>query len=514
MTCTKGIGIRLCCSVGFLAAMIAASPVSAQQSRGPYTDVRELPEGPVGELIRELIDTVNSNNPEKVRSFIEAKFNDQFRGFAPMEEHLGVFGQVYEQSRGFEFYGVRKYEQETPESEYVVIVKNKLTGAWEALVTSIEPAPAKPGVPQAYRIAGLQVLPARPPSYLPKRDANLTDAEVVKELEAFVKRLADAEAFSGTVLLAKDGKVLFKGAYGLASKRFDVPNKIDTKFNLGSMNKMFTGVAIAQLVQHGKLSLDDPLSKFLSTDWLPQETTEKIKIKHLLTHTSGLGSYFNDTYMESSKALFRSLDDYKPLIEGSTPAFEPGSDWQYSNTGMFLLGVVIEKVTGQDYFDYIRDNIYKLAGMVNSGCFEMDKPVPNLAMGYSKARSPDGGTVWTNNLYKHVIRGGPAGGGFSTVEDLLSFDIALRGHKLLSAKYTEMVWSGKPELGSPDYGFGFGVGGEEGNRIVGHGGGFPGINSNLDMFLDSGYTAAVMSNYDRGAQPINSKIRELIAARR
>ncbi len=117
-------------------------------------------------------------------------------------------------------------------------------------------------------------------------------------------------------------------------------------------------------------------------------------------------------------------------------------------------------------------------------------------------------------MFKHVVRGGPAGGGFSTVEDLLRFASALRSGKLLNPKYTEMVWTGKPEWNSPDYGFGFAARGTAGDRIVGHGGGFPGISANLDMFLDSGYTAAVMSNYDGGAQPINDKIRELIAARK
>jgi CubicO group peptidase (beta-lactamase class C family) len=175
---------------------------------------------------------------------------------------------------------------------------------------------------------------------------------------------------------------------------------------------------------------------------------------------------------------------------------------------MFLLGAVIEKVTGQNYFDYVREHIYKPAGMVGSDCYEMDRPVSNLAIGYSKERSGD--PPWTNNLYKHVIKGGPAGGGFSTVEDLLRFDMALRSHKLLDGEHTEMVWSAKPELNSPEYGFGFGVYGEPGDRIVGHGGGFAGINSNLDMFLDSGYTAVVMSNYDNGATPVRNKMRELI----
>lgn len=492
--------------LGFqLGGFVTGAVAVAQRTRGPYTDVRKLPDGPVGERIGELIDTINSNDEGKVRAFIETRFTPSFREFAPMEQHLQIFRQVYDQSRGFEFYGVRKYEAETPADEFVVIVRNRLTRGWEALVTHVETKPP-------HRIAGLQFHPARPPSDLPAPKI-LSDPEIVEELRTLMDRLAQADAFSGAVLLAKDGKVLFKQAYGLASKRFNVPNKIDTKFNLGSMNKMFTGVAILQLVQRGKLSLDDPLSKFLSTEWLPREITDKVKIKHLLTHTSGLGSYFSDKFMESSRALYRELDDYKPLIAESTLAFEPGTDWQYSNSGMFLLGVVIEKVSGQSYFDYVRDNIYKPAGMINTDCYDMDKPVVNLAIGYSREPTKDG-PQWTNNLFQHVIRGGPAGGGFSTVEDLLRFDIALRSHRLHSPKYTEMVWTGKPELNSPDYGFGFAVQGTSDDRIVGHGGGFPGINSNLDMFLDSGYTAVVMSNYDLGAHPVTSKIKELLAARR
>jgi CubicO group peptidase (beta-lactamase class C family) len=421
-----------------------------------------------------------------------------------LEEHLSVFAQVYEQSRGLEFYAIRKYEAETPANEYVVIVRNKLTQGWQGLIMEIDPQPP-------HQLVGLMFAPARPPSDLPPAK-KLSDEEIAKELEAFTKKLADAEVFSGAVLLAKDGKVIFKNAYGLASRAFNAPNKIDTKFNLGSMNKMFTGVAITQLVQQGKLSFDDPLSKFVSTEWLPTEMTEKVKIKHLLTHTSGLGSYFNEKFMQSSRDLYRELDDYKPLVAGDTLAFEPGTDWSYSNTGFLLLGVVIEKVTGRSYFDHVRESIYKPALMVNTDCYEMDKPVPNLAIGYSKEPSKRG-PEWTNNLFKHVVKGGPAGGGFSTVEDLLKFDMALRSHKLLSREFADLLWTPKPEIGSPEYGFGFGIYGTPGNRIAGHSGGFPGISSNLDMYLDSGYTAVVLSNYDGGSQPVMEKIRELLGAR-
>ncbi len=472
----------------------------AQPDRGLFTDVRELPDGPVGERIEELIDVINSNDRERVRTFINETFNERFRDFAPMDRHLSVFASVYERSQGYDFFGIRMYESPEFSTRHVVILRNRLTQGWAQVSVDIEATPP-------YRIAGLRFSPARAPKEA-KPAQSMSDQQIVKKLKEYVSRMADAGVFSGTVLLAKDGTVLYQAAFGLASKQYDVPNKIDTKFNLGSMNKMFTGVAIAQLAQRGKLSLDDPLSKYLSTDWLPREITDRIKIMHLLTHTSGLGSYFNATFMESSRAMFRDLDDYRPLITDETLAFEPGTSWRYSNTGIFLLGVVIEKVTGQSYFDYVRRNIYEPAGMINSDCYDMDRPVPNLAMGYSKDENG-----WINNIFKHVIRGGPAGGGFSTVEDLLRFDQALRDHKLLNPEYTEMVWSAKPEISSPDYGFGFSVDREGDERIVGHSGGFSGINSNLDMFLDSGYTAAVMSNHDHGAQPIQHEIRRLLAAR-
>jgi len=468
--------------------------------------VSELPRGPIGDRIRELVDTVNAGDPERVRALLENRCTAEFRDFAPMDRHITVFGRLYAQSRGYDIHGVRRYEGDAPETEVVVIVRNRLTEGWHEFVLNIEPQPP-------HRIAGFSFAPGCPPAEQPPGKA-LTDAEIVRELETFVKRLADADAFSGSVLLAKDGRVLFKGAYGLASKRFDVPNRVDTKFNLGSMNKMFTGVAIAQLVQRGELSLDDRLSKFVSTDWLAREVANKIRIRHLLTHTSGLGGYFNKTYWNASKARFRDLDDYRLLIADSTLAFEPGTRWQYSNTGMFLLGAVIEKVTGRSYFAHVRQNVSAPAGMVNTDCYDMDRPVPNLAMGYSREQGTEGGPRWSNNLYKHVIRGGPAGGGFSTAEDLLRFDIALRSHKLLDPEHTELVWSSKPELNSPGYGFGFLVRGEPDDRVVGHSGGFAGISANLDMFLDSGYTAIVMSNYDGAARPVSSKMQELIALRK
>jgi CubicO group peptidase (beta-lactamase class C family) len=274
------------------------------------------------------------------------------------------------------------------------------------------------------------------------------------------------------------------------------------------MNKMFTAVAIAQLVERGVLSFDDPVSKWVP-DALSDGAGDKVRIKHLLSHTSGLGSYFTDDWDSASRARYRSVDDFMAFAKKEKLAFEPGTRWQYSNTGMLVAGKVIEAATKQSYFDYVRENIYKPAGMINTDSYELDYVTPNLAVGYQRENT-SAGVRWRNNIFMHVIKGGPAGGGYSTVEDLLRFDAALRSGKLVNRANFAILTSAKPELSSPNYGFGFGI--FDGGKIVGHSGGFPGISSNLDMYLEKGYTVVVMSNYGGGSMPIVRKARELIRA--
>jgi CubicO group peptidase (beta-lactamase class C family) len=335
---------------------------------------------------------------------------------------------------------------------------------------------------------------------------SLSQEAMVREVTALLERVCASDVFSGAALIALRRDVLLQHACGEASKRFHVANDIETKFNLGSMNKMFTSTAVMQLVEQGALSVDDAISEYVDESWLPREVTDRITVHHLLTHTSGLGSYFNDEYWASSRELYRALDDYKPLIRDERPAFEPGTRWRYSNTGMFLLGVVIESVTGDDYFDYMRQHIYGPANMGHSDSYEMDYPVENLAIGYDPA--PDSPWGFENNLYKHVIKGGPAGGGFSTVGDLHRFAQALIDGTLVTEESLALMWTDHFEEG---YGYGFGI--EEGpnGTVVGHSGGFPGISSNLDIMVDRGYVVAVMSNYGGAAGPIANRIAALIA---
>jgi CubicO group peptidase (beta-lactamase class C family) len=463
----------------------------AQAPAETYNDSPVLPEGVKGERIQALINTLNSGDPEKISQFLTTHCTERFRNAVPMEGHIEVFLGLFQETGGVDFSGIRTYVPER-EGQTIVIVKDRNYDSYRGIALRFTDAPE-------YLIGGAGFTPPRPPADL--EEPPLTEEQFLAETRAFMDKLVARGMFSGTLLVAKGNKVLLTMAAGEATKAFHVPINIDTKFNLGSMNKMFTSTAVVRLAEQGKLSLDDPISKYIDETWLPKEVTDKITVRHLLTHSSGLGSYFNDAYDKSSRALFRKLDDYKPLIKDDRPAFDPGKRFQYSNTGMFLLGVIIEKVTGEDYFEHIRKTIYEPAGMTNSDCYEMDYPVENLAIGYSPdPKSPYG---WQNNLYKHVIKGGPAGGGFSTVKDLHRFALALLGGKYVSKESLKEMWT--DHLGA-NYGFGFSVATGAAGKVVGHGGGFPGINSNLDIYLDSGYIVAVMSNTDRGASPVAAKI--------
>lgn len=445
---------------------------------------------------KEFAKLIDSGNRVELQKYAKENFAPNFLNI-PMEQHLGFFSSVHDSTRGVEFHSI----QEAKPNEATVLLRARLTGQWIALFVRTE-------AEAPHRISGLGLRQPRPPASA-QAAKKLTNDQIAQELKTFVNKLAEADVFSGTVLLAKDGAPIFKAAYGIANKDFNVANRIDTKFNLGSMNKMFTAIAVAQLVERGKLSFDDPLSKFVP-DFPDKEAAAKIRIKHLLTHTAGLGGYFSKTWNESSRAMYRTVDDMmKRAAADEKLLFEPGTRWQYSNTGMLVLGKVIEVASGQSYYDYVRENITKPAGMTNTDCYELDKVNTNLAVGYDKEFT-DNGIVFTNNIFSHVLRGGPQGGGYSTVEDLLKFDLALRSNKLVGAEYVKLLLSAKPELNSPGYGYGFSVNSE--SQIAGHGGGFIGINSNLDMFLGTGWTAIVMSNYSRGAQPVQQKMRELVKA--
>jgi CubicO group peptidase (beta-lactamase class C family) len=473
----------------FIPAAASAQQPSAQQPAAPSPAAEQR--------VREFVGLVNSGDRKAARAYAEQNLTPAALARVPAAGRVNTVSTLHDETRGVEIHSVA----EPKPGQVEAVLRSRLAGEWWRLNLFLEPQP-----PHRIERLGMGLLFTPPAGQQSKK---LSDEEITRELDAFLGKVVEADGFSGAVLLAKDGKVVFEKAYGVANKDFGAPNRTDTKFNLGSMNKMFTAVAVAQLAEAGKLSFDDPLAKFLP-DFPDKEAAAKIKIKHLLTHTSGLGSYFsNERFGEGSRARFRTVDDFMELAKGDKLAFEPGTKWQYSNTGFLALGKVIEQVTGQSYFDYVRERIYKPAGMANSGSYDLDLVNPNLAVGYQKEYT-DEGVRFRNNIFMHVIRGGPAGGGYSTVGDLLRFAAALRSGKLLSDASVKTLLTPKPELNSPNYGYGFGV--TQAPAVAGHSGGFMGISANLAMFLDSGYTGVVLSNYGSAADRAVVKIQQLLTA--
>jgi CubicO group peptidase (beta-lactamase class C family) len=333
------------------------------------------------------------------------------------------------------------------------------------------------------------------------RKTAMTESDLLSSLDKYLEDTVRADEFSGAVILAKDGKPVFQKAYGLASKEFNVPNRTDTKFNLGSINKIFTRVAIAQLVEKGKLSFDDPIIKHLP-DYPNRQAAEKVTLQHLLRMSSGIGDFFGDKFDAMAKDRLRKNNDFLPLFAADPLAFEPGTKRQYSNGGYIVLGAIIEKVSGQDYYDYVREHIFKPAGMENTDSYEADAVVQNLAAGYT--REGAGGRGRINNVYTRPARGSSAGGGYSTAEDLLKFARALESDKLLSPEYTTWIFTWQmPKSTSGNQSNVSGRGG------MGFAGGAPGINATVEIDAESGYTAIVMSNYDPpSAERVGKQIRE------
>jgi D-alanyl-D-alanine carboxypeptidase len=331
-------------------------------------------------------------------------------------------------------------------------------------------------------------------------------SELLAALREKLAKDSAADKFAGTVIVAKDGKVILKGAYGMADREKKIPNTLESKFRIGSMNKMFTATSILQLVQAGKIALTDPLGKYI-TDYPNKEVASKVTIQNLLTHTGGTGDIFGPEFDAHRKEL-RTLQDYVNLYGKRGLEFEPGSRWEYSNYGFLLLGVVVERVSGKSYYDYVNENIYGPAGMAASGSLTEDQSVANRSIGYTHF----GGSGLQPNTDTLPYRGTSAGGGYSTVEDLLKFANAVSSHELLDAENTELLTTGKVNTArGVKYAFGFMDDDTDATmRHFGHGGGAPGMNGDLEIYPQSGYVIAVLSNLD---PPAASRISDFVCNR-
>ena len=338
--------------------------------------------------------------------------------------------------------------------------------------------------------------------------AHLTEKELLIQTREFVQRMVFEDKFSGVVLIAKGGEPIFRRAYGLADREHRISNTVDTRFGTASMGKMFTAVATLQLVEAGKLKLDEPIGKYL-TDYPNKDLASKVTIHQLLTHTAGTGDIFGPE-LDKHRLELRTHEDYIHLFGSRPLSFEPGSRWEYSNYGFVILGAIIERVGGETYYDYLRDHVFNLAGMASIRFPSEGEPEPGRSVGYTR----HGGTTWhraATNPSAGPIRGMAAGGASTTVDDLLRFANALRDHKLLDPRYTELLTTGQvPTPSGGHYAYGFQDGIWNGSRCFGHDGAAPGVSGDLRICPQAGYVVAVLANVD---PPVAELVSSFVANR-
>ena len=502
-------------SIALLLALLIACQFAAAASGLPHQAAQEaaLPASPVGKLARSLLEVLNGGEQQALSNFVSANFSEQTLQSTPPAQLLAYFKKLYRQSGGLD---VIEVSPDSNERFLVADVRSRRGSHWARLIVILDRR-------QPEKIAEVAMIPRRDPQ-AERADAwsqaKTDEAGVVREIAKHVERAAVEDRFSGVVLVSKGGRVIYNKACGMAEKGFGVANRLDTKFNLGSMNKMFTAVAVAQLVEAGKLSYQDTLAKVLP-EYPNKQAAEKITLHQLLTHTAGLGDFFDNPEFRPHRERYQHPADYLPLFAGEPLRFEPGSRFGYSNAGFVVLGAVVEKVSGQSYFDYVREHIFKPAGMTDTDSYELTEVVPNLAVGYARFEDdPMGIEARRSNIAFLPWKGSPAGGGYSTAPDLLKFAVALRTHKLVRAQTTALVTAAKVTMtGAPrpaKYGYGFASEVLSGKEIFGHSGGGAnsGVNSSLEMFRDGSYTVVVVGNYDApAAEDLAHEICEYLARR-
>ncbi len=314
----------------------------------------------------------------------------------------------------------------------------------------------------------------------------------VKAVSAEFDKLLSAQFKSGetgcAALVAMNGRIIYKKAFGMANLELNVPMQPDMVFRIGSITKQFTAIAILQLMEQGKLSLQDDITKFI-----PDYPTQayKITIENLLTHTSGIKSYTSDPgimkYMKDDFKPEEVIDKFKNL----PMEFAPGTKWNYNNSGFFLLGYIIEKASGMKYQDYIEQNLLKPAGMTNSLYGSDRKIVKNRAYPYAN----DGDTA-VNADYLSMLLPYSAGSLMSTVEDLYKWNRALLSNKFVKKETLEKAWTEfKLADGSgTHYGYGWSLSQVQGIRTIEHGGGINGYLTNAIYLPEKDLFVAVFSN--------------------
>lgn len=460
-------------------------PAAAQQAAPPVTV--QVPRAHAQTMATALVAALNGKAADRER-WIGAYVSPDGLRLMPKERWQRQLDRLASTYEGFEF-----AQWTGPESGRWYSIDVKVKGGKRVGHVRLGIDAAQPTY-----VRNIRLLPW-PAFYDMDRQLQATTSATLKQAIAhrvdFATRHDD---FSGAVLVVKGSEVLFQRAAGFAERDFGAPNKMNTRFNLGSMDKMFTATSIGQLIEAGKLSLDTRLIEVLP-DYPNRDAAEKITIRHLLTHSAGLDMLWGRPKYDRLKP-YAKVTELLDLFAAEPLLFAPGSKADYSNEGFIVLGAVIEKLSGMSYYDYVQANIFDRAGMKNTGYPRIDEIVADRAVGYRFGMDDPLGVGerrpnW--NFDALGYRGNSCGGGYSTAADMVAFLQALRDGRLMSRSMAERMTAPSPQsIGN--YGMGFEVEAIGHDQLRGHdgGGAFSGVNSFTQMLWNSGHVVAVMGNYD------------------
>jgi CubicO group peptidase (beta-lactamase class C family) len=372
-----------------------------------------------------VLQAVNSGSADAWEAFAQARFAPALLAKQTREQRAEQYRGIADRFGTIALEGVRRMGPDAPlqfnvkGSKSTGVIEVDIDGAATPKIVSLTlPAGAPP--------AALPAPDGVPP---PPIDRTLTSAEIDKRLDGYFTRLAADEVFSGVALVARNGVPVFFKAFGMADREKKIPNTIRTRFNIGSINKTFTQLAIRQLIRDGKLALTDTIGKFYPD--YPMAASRGATVEQLLSHRGGLSDFFGAEFNRMPKDRFASNADYFRFVGNLTPNFAPGERNQYCNGCYIALGAIVERVTGMPYEKYVAENIFNRAEMTSTGYPRTDRPAADMAIGYTRRGNPQdlktsGPQDLTSNVAMHGVTGSAAGGGYSTALDLLTYAKAVR----------------------------------------------------------------------------------------
>ncbi|HET7218090.1 MAG TPA: serine hydrolase domain-containing protein [Vicinamibacterales bacterium] len=463
----RRVFISIVVLVGVIVSTRFSQGLGAREQRvgGPPPEIRTL--------IDDFLKAVNSGSAQQFEAMAQAHYAVALLKKETAKDRAALYDRIRKELGTL---SMDRVERQGPDAPLELNVKGS-TGTNG--IISIETEADAP-----YRITAINIDARRrndvstgDPRPGPAIDAGMSEQALTRGLDAYLSKLAAEDVLSGAALVARDGRAIFQKAYGLANRSAGIANTTAMRFNLGSINKKFTEIAVAQLVASGKLAYDDTVGKFFPA--YPQEISRPATLRQLLQHTGGISDFFGEEFSRTAKDRFRSNADYFQLVSHLPALFAPGARNQYCNGCYITLGAIIERVTGSPYEQYVDAHIFRPAGMSSTGYPQIDGIETNIAVGYTR-RTGDGSL--RSNVFMHGAAGSAAGGGYSTIGDMLAFDNALREGRLLTPDATVALLGGKPAA-SGRAGGGMGIAG-----------GAPGTNAVLES--NGTWTVVVLTNLD------------------